>query len=42
MYVNPNNLNEKNLPEKKCFNNILNMKDISDEESNSAQLFYKK
>ena len=32
MYVNPNNLKNKNLPEKKYFNNILTMKDISDEE----------
>ena len=31
-YLNPNNLNEKNLPEKKYFNNILTMKDISDKE----------
>ena len=42
MYVNPYNLNEKNLPEKKYFNNILTMKDISDEEYNNVQSFYKK
>ena len=42
VYVNPDNLNEKNLPEKKYFNNILTMKDISDEEYNNVQSFYKK
>ena len=42
MYVNPDNLNEKILPEKKYFNNILTMKDISDEEYNNVQSFYKK
>ena len=26
MHINPNNLNEKNLLEKKCFDNILTMK----------------
>ena len=31
-YVNPDNLNEKDLPEKKYFNNILAMKDITDKE----------
>ena len=31
MYVNPDNLNEENLPEKKYFDNILTMKNISDE-----------
>ena len=41
MYVNPNNLNEENLPEKQHFNNILALKDISDEEYNEVQLFYK-
>ena len=41
MYVNPNNLNEENLPEKQHFNNILTLKDISDEEYNEVQLFYK-
>ena len=41
MYVNPDNLNEKNLPEKKYFNNILTMKDISDNEYDNVQLFYK-
>ena len=42
MYVNPDNLNEKILPEKKYFNNILTMKDISDEEYNNVQSFCKK
>ena len=42
MYVNPNNLNEKYLPEKKYFDNILTMKIISDEEYNNVQSFYKK
>ena len=41
IYVNPYNLNEKNLPEKKYFNNILTMKDISDNEYDNVQLFYK-
>ena len=42
MYVNPYTVNEKNLPEKKFFNNILAMKDITDEEYNNVQSFYKK
>ena len=42
MYVNPDNLNEENLPEKKYFNNILTLKKISDEEYNNVQSFYKK
>ena len=42
MCVNPNNLENKNLPEKKYFNNILTTKDISDEEYNNVQSFYKK
>ena len=41
MYVNPNNLHQENLPEKQHFNNILNMKDITDDEYNEVQLFYK-
>ena len=42
MYANPNNLHETNLPEKSHFNNILTMKDISeDEEYNEIKLFYK-
>ena len=42
MYVNPDKLNEKDLPEKKYFDNILTMKKISDEEYNNVQSFYKK
>ena len=42
MNVNPDNLNEKDLPEKKYFNNILTMKDISDKEYENIKLFYKK
>ena len=42
MYVNPNNINEKILPEKKYFDNILTMKDISDEKYDNVKLFYKK
>ena len=41
MYVNPDNLENENLPEKKYFNNILTMKDISDEEYNNVQSFNK-
>ena len=41
MYVNPSNLNDKNLPEKQHFNDILTMKDIFDDEYNEVQLFYK-
>ena len=37
IYINPNNLREKDLPKKQHFNNILTMKDITDE----VQLFYK-
>ena len=41
-YLNPNNLNEKDLPEKKYFDNILTMKNISDEEYKEVELFHKK
>ena len=41
-YLNPNNLNEKDLPEKKYFDNILTMKNISDKEYKKVKLFYKK
>ena len=40
MCVNPNNLNEKDLPEKKYFNNILTMKNISDKEYENVKSFY--
>ena len=42
MYVNPDNLENENLPEKKHFNNILTMKDISDKKYNNIESFYKK
>ena len=41
MYVNQDNLNEKDLPEKKYFDNILTMKKISDEEYDKIKSFYK-
>ena len=41
-YLNPNNLNEKILPEKKYFDNILTMKNISEKEYENVKLFYKK
>ena len=41
-YLNPNNLNDKDLPEKKYFDNILTMKNISDKEYKNVKLFYKK
>ena len=41
-YLNPNNPNEKDLPEKKFFENILTLKDISDKEYENVKLFYKK
>ena len=34
MYVNPDNLNEKDLPEKKYFDNILIMKKLSNKDYN--------
>ena len=40
-YLNPNNLNETNLPEKQHFDNILTMIDITDEEYKKVQSFYK-
>ena len=39
MYVNPDNLENQNLPDKKFFNNILTMKDISDEGYNDVKNF---
>ena len=41
MYINLDNLNEKNLPEKKFFNDILTIKNISDEEYVNVQSFKK-
>ena len=40
-YLIPNNLNEKVLPEKKYFDNILTLKKITKEEYNKVKLFYK-
>ena len=40
-YVNPNNLNEIDLPEKKYFDNILTMKKITNKEYKNVKLFYK-
>ena len=42
VYINPDNLNEKDLPEKKYFDNMLTMKNISDKEYENVKLFYKK
>ena len=42
MYVNPDNLNGKVLPQKKYFDNILTMKNISDKEYLNVKSFYKK
>ena len=41
-YLNPNNLNEKDLSEKKYFDNILTMKKITKKEYNNVKSFYKK
>ena len=40
-YINPNNLDEKDLPEKKYFYNQLTMKHIKDEDYINVKLFYK-
>ena len=40
-YLNPENLNEKDLPEMKQFDNILTMKNITKEEYKEVQNFYK-
>ena len=42
MYVKTDNLENENLPDKKYFNNILTMKDISGEKYNNERSFYKK
>ena len=42
MYVNPDNLDEKYLPEKKYFNSILTMKEITKKQYKKLKLFYKK
>ena len=41
-YLNPNNLDEEILPEKKNFDNILTMKEITDKEYKKVKLFYQK
>ena len=41
-YLNPNNLNEQDLLEKKYFDNILALKNISNKEYKKVKLFYKK
>ena len=41
-YINPNNLNEEFLPEKKEFYNILTMNEITNKEYKNVKLFYKK
>ena len=41
-YLTPDNLDEENLPEMKNFDNILTMKEITDEEYKELKLFYKK
>ena len=40
-YLNPENLNEKELPKMKEFDNILNMKKITKDEYEEVQKFYK-
>ena len=42
MYVNPDNLNEKYLPKKKYFDNILTMKKVTNKQYRKIKLFYKK
>ena len=42
MYVNPDNLNEKDLPEKKYFDNILTMKKVTNKQYSKSKLFYEK
>ena len=41
-YVNPENLENKELPDKKYFYNMLTLKDINDEEFKEVKNFYKK
>ena len=41
MYLNPENLNEKELPEMKHFDNTLTMKNITKKEYEEVQKFYK-
>ena len=41
-YLKPENLNEKEIPEMKEFDNILTMKKITKDEYENVKLFYKK
>ena len=41
-YINPDNLNENDLPKKKYFYNQLTMKKITNKEYKKVKLFYKK
>ena len=41
MYINPENLENENLPDKKYFYNMLKLKDINDEEYKEVKNFYK-
>ena len=41
MYINPENLENKELPDKKYFYNMLTLKDINDEEYKKVKNFYK-
>ena len=41
-YINTDNLNEKDLPEKKEFYNILTMNEITNKEYKNVKLFYEK
>ena len=40
-YVNPENLKNENLPDKKYFNNMLKLKDIDDKDYEKVKNFYK-
>ena len=40
-YVNKNNLENENLPDKKHFYNMLKLKDIDDKEYKKVKIFYK-
>ena len=39
-YVNKNNLENENLPDKKCFHNMLKLKAIDDKEYKIVKEFY--
>ena len=42
IYINPDNLNEKDLLEKKYFDNILTIKKVTKKQYSKSKLFYKK